>query len=235
MTPRTSCVRSRAWRGSTASASRTGDTRRTAGSLCRARSGLSTRTIFLVCLKRLRIEEARIEPPHRKSPTKGHRRAPESTWHITIVERTEAKIPARGRTGVFAPRYTPPSKARLGVRAPFWRASVSCPERPRRRRTTQIGGQFTLAAESRLPGSRGAPARSCRPLVEGTTGRLPARSKSIRLRACADRLATFHYLSVLRTIKWAPHHSFLLSLPPYPRSFFFTVILHPPRESGQIS
>src|SRR5215211_4482785 len=38
------------------------------------------------------------------------------------------------------------------------------------------------------------------------------------LRACADRLATFHYLSVLRTIKWAPHHSLIHSLPAYPRS-----------------
>src|SRR5215212_5842701 len=39
-----------------------------------------------------------------------------------------------------------------------------------------------------------------------------------RLRACADRLATFHYLSVLRTIKWAPHHSLIHSLPAYSRS-----------------
>src|SRR5215208_6871858 len=39
-----------------------------------------------------------------------------------------------------------------------------------------------------------------------------------RIRACADRLASFHYLSVLRTIKWAPHHSLIHSLPAYPRS-----------------
>ena len=42
--------------------------------------------------------------------------------------------------------------------------------------------------------------------------------KEGELRACADRLATFHYLSVLRTIKWAPHHSLIHSLPAYPRS-----------------
>src|SRR5215211_9433282 len=40
----------------------------------------------------------------------------------------------------------------------------------------------------------------------------------IELRACADRLATFHYLSVLRTIKWALHHPLIHSLPAYPRS-----------------
>src|SRR5215208_8522058 len=44
------------------------------------------------------------------------------------------------------------------------------------------------------------------------------RSDPITVRACADRLATFHYLSVLRTIKWAPHHSLIHSLPAYPRS-----------------
>jgi hypothetical protein len=43
-------------------------------------------------------------------------------------------------------------------------------------------------------------------------------SPTNQLRACADRLATFHYLSVLRTIKWAPHHSLIHSLPAYPRS-----------------
>src|SRR5215212_4617778 len=46
------------------------------------------------------------------------------------------------------------------------------------------------------------------------------------LRACADRLATFHYLSVLRTIKWAPHHSLIHSLPAYPRSL---LVLREPR------
>src|SRR5215208_7913011 len=46
----------------------------------------------------------------------------------------------------------------------------------------------------------------------------------LQVRACADRLATFHYLSVLRTIKWAPHHSLIHSLPAYPRSLYVLLL-----------
>src|SRR5215212_3547228 len=57
----------------------------------------------------------------------------------------------------------------------------------------------------------------CADVGVGVPVSLPSRHDSLlpQLRACADRLATFHYLSVLRTIKWAPHHSLIHSLPAY--------------------
>src|SRR5215213_6206399 len=55
------------------------------------------------------------------------------------------------------------------------------------------------------------------------------------LRACADRLATFHYLSVLRTIKWAPHHSLIHSLPAYPRSLLVASPVTGETSSGEDS